>query len=256
MRLPLIYLLTILCSLTALTVAAQEVPVYVPELYISKGDTLPYRILLPQNFDPEQQYPLVLFLHGSGERGNDNTAQLTHGSNLFFRTDIRNDFPAVVVFPQCPAESSWTSAVITNNGNNREFQFQTEGEPTAAMQLLQGLLHELRDRSYIDKQRLYVGGLSMGAMGTLELLRREPGKFAAAFAICGGDNPANARKYKNVPLWLFHGSKDDVVPHSFSTTLADKLEEIGARNIKLTIYPEVKHNSWDKALADPQLLPW
>lgn len=227
-----------------------------PELYISKGDTLPYRILLPQNFDPEQQYPLVLFLHGSGERGRDNTAQLTHGSSLFFKTDIRNDYPAVVVFPQCPPESSWTSAVIEHKDNSREIHFQTEGEPTAAMRLLQGLLNELKERSYIDKKRLYVGGLSMGGMGTLELLRREPNLFAGAFAICGGDTIANAKKYKNVPLWLFHGLKDDVVPPTLSTSLADHLEEIGAKNIKLTIYPEAKHNSWENAFADPQLLPW
>ncbi|AHM59690.1 phospholipase/carboxylesterase [Flammeovirgaceae bacterium 311] len=235
---------------------AQELPAYAPAHYISNGDTLPYQILLPQNFDPEQTYPLVLFLHGAGERGKDNAAQLAHGSSLFLRTDIRNNYPAVVVFPQCPKESYWSNVVIKHNDQGREFMFQTEGEPTTAMQLLQGLLQELISKPYIDKQRLYAGGLSMGGMGTLELLRREPNKFAAAFAICGADTTANAQKYRNVPLWLFHGAKDDVVSPEYSKKMADKLEEIGARNIKLTIYPEANHNSWDNAFAETNLLSW
>ena len=137
-----------------------------------------------------------------------------------------------------------------------QFDFQTGGDPTPAMKLLQGLVHSLITQPYINKKQLYVGGLSMGGMGTLELLRREPGLFAAAFAICGGDNPENSKKYKSTPLWLFHGSKDDIVPVKYSVELSERLEAEGAKSIRLTLYPDANHNSWDKAFAEPMLLPW
>lgn len=251
-----IILLVLAVIISATKIYAQKAPAYSPELYISKGDTLPYQILLPQNFDPDTKYPLLLILHGAGERGNDNYAQLTHGSKLFLQPEVRKEYPAIVVFPQCPKGNFWSNVEVERNTWPLEFKFQTGGEPTSAMKLLQGLLHELADLPYVNKKQLYVGGLSMGGMGTLELLRREPKMFAAAFAICGGDTIANAEKYKHVPLWLFHGAKDDVVPVNLSVSLADQLEKVSAKNIKLTLYPEVKHNSWDKAFADTQLLPW
>lgn len=235
---------------------AQPTTAYKAELFISRTDTLPYRILFPENFDPEKSYPLLLVLHGAGERGNDNVAQLTHGSRLFLKDKVRQEFPAIVVFPQCPKESYWSNVAVDRSSQPMQLAFKTDGEPTLAMKLLQGLLKELISRDYVDQRQLYVGGLSMGGMGTLELLRREKGQFAAAFAVCGGDHPDNAKMYKNTPLWLFHGSQDDVVAAAYSETLAHKLEEIGAKNIRLTLYPEVKHNSWEKAFAEPQLLPW
>ena len=95
----------------------------------------------------------------------------------------------------------------------------------------------------------------MGAMGTYELLRRKPKTFAAAFAICGGDNVANVQKYQNVPLWIFHGERDSVVPVALATTIANQLIVLG-KPAKLTLYPEANHNSWDSAFAEPELLPW
>ncbi|MNR41841.1 esterase [compost metagenome] len=111
------------------------------------------------------------------------------------------------------------------------------------------------DKPFVDEKRVYVGGLSMGAMGTYELLRRKKKLFAAAFAICGGDHVANVQKYKNVPLWIFHGEKDDVVPVVLSTIISDQLKVLG-KEPKLTLYPNANHNSWDAAFADPKLLPW
>ena len=95
----------------------------------------------------------------------------------------------------------------------------------------------------------------MGGMGTFELLRRERKMFAAAFAICGGDNVANVRKYKKTPLWIFHGEKDDVVPVGLSTDIADQLKVMGVQP-KINLYPNDNHNSWDSAFAEPELLPW
>jgi predicted peptidase len=136
------------------------------------------------------------------------------------------------------------------------FQFKSGGPPTAAMRLLLELLDEHKSKPYIDQRRLYVGGLSMGGMGTLELLRRRPHTFAAAIAICGGDKPANASKYADkVSIWLLHGEADPVVPAHYSIEMAEELRKLGA-DVKLTTYPGVGHSSWEQAFAEPDLLPW
>ncbi len=106
------------------TTYAQDLSLYEKHLYLNKGDTLPYRILLPENYDATKKYPLILVLHGAGERGNDNEKQLVHGSRLFLRDSIRKNYPAVVVFPQCPANNYWSNVEITRNENDkRNFEF-------------------------------------------------------------------------------------------------------------------------------------
>ncbi|WP_423148515.1 prolyl oligopeptidase family serine peptidase [Rubrolithibacter danxiaensis] len=243
-------------ALFSVSVNAQDLNKYEKSTYIEGKDSLPYRILFPKNFDPMKKYPLILVLHGAGERGNDNEAQLVHGGNLFLSSKARDTYPAIVVFPQCPKDSYWSNVKFKTDSGKREFIFQKGGKPTMAMKALLGLAERLIDKPYINKEQLYVGGLSMGGMGTFELLRRMPKTFAAAFPICGGDNPQNVKKYKKTPLWIFHGADDDVVPVSHSEIVAKALQEKGAQDIKLTIYPGVKHNSWDNAFAEPQLLPW
>lgn len=234
---------------------AQNLELYSKKYFISGGDTLPYRVLLPQDFDASRKYPVLVFLHGSGERGSDNQAQLTHGGRLFLKDDIRKNFPAIVVFPQCPSNSFWSNVEIKDPIGMRTFHFVKNGKPTEAMKMLMGLVDELSEGASVDKTRFYVGGLSMGGMGTFELLRRKPKVFAAAFAVCGGDHMANVKKYKHIPLWVFHGAKDDVVPPENSEKVVAKLKSLGG-DVKFTLYPEADHNSWDKAFAEPELLPW
>jgi predicted peptidase len=225
--------------------------------FISKGDTIPYRILFPQNFDPTKKYALILVLHGAGERGNNNVSQLTYGTQLFLNDTIRAKYPAIVVFPQCPANSFWSNVKIGNNAAGKiTWTFIEGGEPTVAMKGLLGLISQMLDKPYVDKHRMYVGGLSMGGMGTFELLRRIPNVFAAAFSICGGDNTLNAKIYaKKVPMWIFHGEKDSVVPFDHSQVMVNAIREAGG-NPKFTVYPNDDHNSWNDAFAEPQLIPW
>lgn len=248
------------CSLILLLYSmnsiAQDLSKYEKGSFIKGEDSINYRVLLPENFDATKKYPILFFLHGSGERGNDNLAQLGHGGRLFLKEDIRKQFPAIVVFPQCSADSYWSNVnFVTDANGKREFIFQEKGKPTKAMHALLGLVDSYLKKPYVDKKRVYVGGLSMGGMGTYELLRNKPNIFAAAFAICGGDNLANVQKYQKVPLWIFHGEKDDVVPVVLSTRIADQLKVLN-RTVKLTLYPEANHNSWDDAFAEPELLPW
>lgn len=246
--------LFILALLMQTNLMAQDKPEYSKEVFIKGSDTLLYRLLLPENFDPAKEYPVLFFLHGAGERGNNNEAQLTHGGKLFQSERMRKEFPAIVVFPQCPTNDFWANVQFKNT--NERFAFQKGGEPGKAMELLIDLVGSFRSLKYTDNDRLYVGGLSMGGMGTLEILRRKPKVFAAAFAICGGDNVENVKKYKKIPLWFFHGEKDNVVPVEKSKVVVAELQRLNAPNVKLTLYPEANHNSWDLAFAEPKLLPW
>lgn len=251
------YFFILLLLVPALSLSAQNDTLYEKHWLTDKGDTLPYRILLPVNYNPSQKYPLVLFLHGAGERGNNNETQLVHGAALFLRDSIRERYPAIVVFPQCPAASYWSNVRIINDSiaKKRVFEFQAGGEPTVAMHMLEKLLQQLRKDYSIDKKRLYVGGLSMGGMGTFELVRRNPGMFAAAFPVCGGANPATVPALVKTNWWIFHGLKDDVVYPEFSRTMAEAIQKNGGR-VQLTLYPDANHNSWDPAFAEKSLLSW
>ena len=226
--------------------------------FILKKDTLAYRILFPINFDPSKKYPLILVLHGAGERGSDNNAQLKYGTELFLKDSIRKKYPAIVVFPQCPANGYWSNVKITIDpiAGKSTFNFQTAMPPTKSMQLLMALVTNFMDKPFVNLHKIYVGGLSMGGMGTLEIIGREPAVFAAGFDICGGDNTANVKKYaKKVPLWIFHGQKDSVVPFTHSEVVVAAIKQAGG-DPKFTVYPNDDHNSWDDAFAEPMLIPW
>lgn len=251
-----IFLYCLLCVFTAFQIQAQDFTLYQKKWFVLNNDTLPYRLLLPQDFNPNQKYPLVLMLHGSGERGSDNEKQLVHGASLFLNDSVRKNFPAIVVFPQCSENSYWSNVNITSDSTGkRTFNFQTNGEPTTPMRLLQRLVPFLTDNYPIDRKRMYVGGLSMGGMGTFELVRRNPQTFAAAFPICGGANPQTASKLTKTAWWIFHGAKDDVVPPYFSEQMVEALKKHKAE-VLFRLYPEANHNSWDSAFAEKDLLPW
>jgi predicted peptidase len=246
----------LLLTFFGLNLQAQDSSKYTPGHFVKGKDSINYRILYPENFDPQEKYPIVFMLHGSGERGSDNLKQLDHGGNLFLKEENRKQFPSIVVFPQCPSDSFWSNTKFdTDSTGRRTITFIKGGKPTKAMHALMAMIDDLLRKPYVNKRQVYVGGLSMGGMGTLELLRRKPKMFAAAISICGGDDIANVEKYKKVPLWLFHGLKDDVVNPEFSKLIANHLKIIG-KEVKYTTYPEAGHNSWDSTFAEPQLLPW
>jgi predicted peptidase len=247
----------IFCLLFALQLGAQDLSLYQKENFRDEKNVLPYRVLYPEDFDKTKKYPLVLVLHGAGERGNDNELQLTHGAALFVDPTVRKKFPAVVIFPQCPAEDYWSNVDRSSIVNDKKnYVFREDGEPTAAMKMLIAFIDDLLKEFYIDQLRLYVGGLSMGGMGTFELLSRKPRLFAAAFPICGGGHPNTVKSYaKHVSLWVFHGAQDDVVPIHHSEVMVEALKKEGG-DVRFTVYPETKHESWEKAFAEPGLLPW
>ncbi len=224
------------------------------EKFIEKNDTLNFRILYPKNFDKNKEYPLVLFLHGAGERGNNNESQLTHGSKLFLEKS--EEFPAIVIFPQAPKDEYWAKVEVDRDSIPFQFNFKNEEEPTKALHLVMALLNSVISEDYVNTNRIYVGGLSMGGMGAFEILSRKPDLFAAAFTICGGADPAIVKNYPaGFNIWIFHGEKDDVVLSKYSKIMAREINSHGG-NAKLSLYPNDNHNSWDSAFAEPYLLPW
>lgn len=221
------------------------------------GDTLHYRILYPEKYNPKKKYPLVLFLHGAGERGYDNEAQLTHGSKLFLDKNNRKKYPAIVVFPQCkPAPDYWAHMVLKRENNINYREFPVKETPTSSMKRVMELLAKLQKEEPVDQNRLYIMGLSMGGMGTFELLSRLPNTFAAAIPICGGGEPSLVSKYAtNTALWIFHGDKDDVVLPEHSREMYAALQAAGA-DVQYTEFPGVNHNSWDPTFKQEGLLKW
>lgn len=231
---------------------------YGRETLIRGNDTLPYRIMLPKNFKKGKKYPLVLFLHGAGERGNNNEAQLTHGAKLFADAQNREKYPAIVVFPQCPKDNYWAKVLFsTDKDGKREFRFTPEDAPTMPMRMLMALMQQLQDEYALNDKQLYVMGLSMGGMGTFEIVRRLPNKFAAAIPICGGGSDQNMEQMQGPTYWVFHGAKDDVVKLEHSTKMVAALRTVKPESeVKFTVYPDANHNSWDSTFAEPGLLDW
>lgn len=244
-------------AITATTSAAQDTTAFKKENYVSTtGLELPYRILYPENYDKTKKYPLVLFLHGAGERGNDNEKQLTHGSKLFTDPANRKAHPAIVIFPQCPAEGYWSSVDVNRNTSPFTLQFDYTNPITPALQAAIELVQKMIVNEGVNKSRVYITGLSMGGMGTFEAVYRFPDLFAAAVPICGGaDVEAYDKRVAKIPFRVFHGAKDVVVDVKHSQAIVEKLKTLDAK-VDYIEYPEVNHNSWDNAFAEPDFLSW
>lgn len=236
-------------------VQAQKDIFLAKEFTTKEGRVLPYRILFPKNYTRSKKYPVVVFLHGAGERGIDNEKQLTHGSQLFL--EHQEDFPAIVIFPQCPQDSYWSSAKVDRTTTPLTIQFDYANTPiTWPLEATLSLVKTIVKKESVAKKRIYITGLSMGGMGTFEAISRQPGLFAAAAPICGGGDTTFCKEYaKKLPLWIFHGANDRVVNVELSRQMYSKLKSEGAQ-VKYTEYPGVDHNSWDNAFADPEYLPW
>jgi predicted peptidase len=247
--LPSIILISTLIPLAA---AAQPNPeeLFKAEEYISEeNDTLRYRILLPEKFEEGETYPLVLFLHGMGERGSDNKSQLEWGVGAFAEESFRQEHPAIVVAPQAPANDYWA------NLNWREEGTGLMENATKPLQLAYELIHKLSDEMPVDKNRLYITGLSMGGFGTWDLITRYPDTFAAAMPVCGGGDPSKAHLLKDMPIWNFHGALDNVVPPELSRNMINAIREAGGLP-GYTEYPHVDHFSWIPAYSDRLALEW
>jgi predicted esterase len=188
-------------------------------------------VYLPPDYDkdPQKKWPLVLFLHGSGERGYD--LNLLTRQGLPQEIEKGRNFPFIVVAPQVSPGEWWSIPELDD------------------------LLDSLPSKYRIDPDRVYLTGLSMGGFATWAYLAAEPQRFAAAVPICGGGDPEDAARFKDMPIWVFHGGKDDAVPIQRSQEMVDALKKLG-NDVKFTVYPDVDHFSWVPAYKYPELYKW
>jgi predicted peptidase len=221
------------------------------------GKTLPYRLLKPRNYNPGQRYPLFLFLHGAGERGDDNRAQLKHCFGLFSESRVRKRFPCFVVVPQCPMtdEKSGAPWGWTGVHSLKVKPYRLPEKIGDAERLALEIVAALQKEFSIDAKRLYIGGISMGGFATWDVLARFPAMFAAAVIVCGGGDTQTAARFTKIPIWNFHGVKDAIVPVQMSRRMIAALKKSGGKP-HFTEYPEAKHDSWTPAFSEPELLPW
>jgi predicted peptidase len=218
--------------------------------YVNNGDTLNYRMLFP-DADTLRKYPLVIFLHGSGERGSDNEAQLKWGVQNFATDKNMVEHPALVIAPQCPNGISWSNVKRTPNSTTMELQ----PTPSKPMQLLIELIKQTISKMPVDTNRIYITGLSMGGYGTFDAIERYPDLFAAAVPVCGGGDISKAATIAHIPMWIFHGAEDPAVNTANSIEMNAALMKAGAHP-GLTIYPETGHFSWLAAYSDEHMMEW
>lgn len=210
------------------------------------GDTLKYRKLI-SDYDTVSKYPLVIFLHGSGERGDDNESQLKWGVQKLATDQIMKIHKPIIIAPQCPQKMRW--------GNYDSKDLSLLAQPTSPMESLLELIDQMISTMPIDTNRIYITGLSMGGFGTFDILSRRPDLFAAAVPVCGGGDPASVKSFAHVPLWIAHGALDDVVPPEFALKMYKALIKAGAKP-GFTIYPDTGHFSWLAAYSDEHIIDW
>ncbi|HZL36577.1 MAG TPA: prolyl oligopeptidase family serine peptidase [Tepidisphaeraceae bacterium] len=196
---------------------------------------LDYLLYLPADYNKEadKKFPLILFLHGSGERGSDVNKVKVHGPPKMVEAhpdaEPAKDF--IVVSPQCPTDGWWKADELN------------------------ALLDDVMARYHVDGDRVYLTGLSMGGFGTWDMASKFPKRFAAIAPMCGGGNAGMVRHIKNLPIWVFHGAADHVVPVQRSDEMVEALKKAGA-DVKYTRYPGVDHDCWTRSYANPELYSW
>lgn len=188
-----------------------------------------YLLYLPKNYDQQESWPLVLFLHGSGERGDNLELVKKHGPPKLIAAG--KQFPFIVVSPQCPAQRRWKPIELV------------------------ALLDDLRSKYKVNDDRIYVTGLSMGGFGAWQMAAYVPDRLAAIAPICGGGETYWTKRFAHLPVWVFHGAKDTGVSLERSQEMVDALKKHGG-DPKLTIYPEAGHDAWTETYDNPKFYEW
>jgi len=212
----------------------------------AKGETLPYRLFVPQNYDPKKKYPLVVYLHGGGGVGDDNLKQIQGGNgyliDFFTQAESQTQHPAFVVAPQSTGDG-WIERALSKPA------------PARQLRLVVDLIGDLQRSYSIDGRRLYVAGQSLGGFGTFAIVAEFPKLFAAGVPLCGGADESKVLSIIKTPLWVFHGEKDEAVAVDWSRRIVAAIKKAGG-SVKYTEYPGAGHNIWAKVVKEPELLSW
>lgn len=249
-----IFFLVLALTFAHLLQAQEQLPdtsLFEAHRHVEGNDTLPYRLYRSQKADMmTEALPLVIFLHGAGERGNDNHAQLKHCIKYFLNDTVTSRYPFLLMVPQCPNERRWV------NTDWSLPEHTMDSLPTAELRNVMSVLDSLTACGAVDSTCVYICGISMGGFGTWDALQRWPEKFAAAIPICGGGDPVYAMAMKEIPIYIFHGLQDGIVMFSRSIQMYDALREVGNEEAILVIYPELGHGCWDEAFSTAGLFGW
>lgn len=219
--------------------------------YIYEQDTLPYLFHAPVG--NSDKYPLVIWLHGKGERGKNNRSQFQNGAEILLDSMKLNPaYQGYLLIPQCPVTSTWSFYDKTLP------RIKMTADAPRIQQVLMALIQDLITQEQVDRQRIYLFGISMGGFGVWDIAMRYPDLFAAIVPVCGGADPTQAALLKQLPVWAFHGDKDQVVASHFTTEMMQELESLQSKQLdsRYSLLKGVGHNAWDYALKEPGLLPW
>jgi predicted peptidase len=214
-----------------------------------KGGALPFQIFIPKSPNKDARYPLLVFLHGAGELGDDNVRQLTGFPREFISSDNQSKHPCYIIAPQCPKSDAWSS-FPEYPANAR-----SAPAPTVAIRNTIELIEKMIAECNIDKARIYVTGLSLGGEGTFDIVSRRPDLFAAAVPVCGIADVEKVSSMSRVPFWIFHGERDEINPAKYSRVIFHALKLKGAMP-KYTEYQDAGHDIWGRAYSEPGLIPW
>ena len=246
--------LSILLGMPALSRASDAKAFQARSHKMGADKSLVYRLFVPKNYQAAKKYPLMLTLHGAGERGINNTSQLLHDFNNMWADDtIQNPNPCFVVAPQCPADSQWVNTPWANGSYSLDKVAISE-----PMKTVVAILDSLGREFNIDADRIYVSGISMGGFGTWFMAMKYPDRFAAAVPVCGGADPKKAPLVSKLPIWTFHAEDDGVVPVAGTREMVAALKTAGS-SVKYTEYPKAlgyNHQSWVPAGKTPELWRW
>ena len=244
MKTQLNLLIAIACLLTPMKTKAQSADKPLPskkvKISVRREVEMQFLYYLPKDYSPQggKRWPLMLFLHGAGERGTNVQRVAIHGPPKLVKQG--KDFPFIIIAPQCPEGDRWHEDALLE------------------------LLDQVMGQYAVDTNRVYLTGLSMGGYGTWKLGITHPEKFAAIVPICGGGETIDvllagrtrAAALKSLPVWAFHGGKDPVVPVAESERMIDALKKAGVKEVKLTVYPEAQHDSWTETYNNAELYEW
>jgi predicted esterase len=217
----------------------------------AKGQKLPYQIMEPSAEAKNQTYPLVIFLHGSGEKGTDNALQMRNGVYAFCEKEVREKHPCYLLVPQCAPQWRWEGMEETGE----KIIFNDKAPSPAGTMVLELIDKLFRDNPNIDPHRVYITGLSMGGYGTYDLLMRRPDLFAAGLPVCGGGDPLFADRIKKIPIWAMHGRLDDSVFPKYDWQIVEALRKVNG-NIRYTEYSTYGHDIWNVVYYNPMVLDW
>ncbi|WP_411846110.1 prolyl oligopeptidase family serine peptidase [Roseibacillus persicicus] len=238
-----------LVLLLTFTPLLAESPEWKHQTFQHEETALPYASL--RQGPADQKLPLVLFLHGAGERGTDNQAQLKHGMQELLAWSQKADQPCHILAPQCPNGIWW--AQVENYRSPEELKFN-ESQPM--LDALLALIEATAKEHQIDTKRIYLTGLSMGGYGTFALLAKSPDTWAAALPICGGGEAATVERFQDVPIHIVHGEDDSVVPVALSRHLYQALQKVKAPEAHYTEHLLTDHDSWTMTYRNPQFWEW